>query len=535
MIKVLLIDDEKLALEYLENIIDWEYYGFKLVGSTMDVEQALSIYRKNQPVLIISDIKMPGMSGIELAQIIRENDNKAHILFMSGYRDFNYIKQAIRLGIDDYLLKSDINEEILLNKILKLKNEIEKEHSRNQYTTGLILKELFEKSLEEENYKDILDESEYIKIYKKYYYLILTKKTVPRFIDEYIPPEKHLYDLGEYDLNRICKDCSSKEGIHVVSFFSVGTDEYLAVLEMEGRLISQREINNRLYQFSLRIFNSINNNASQPFCIYYYSKGCSARQFGSLFDVNKSQLLRRYVIEQPQIVEFSVEIIYGNDKDNSKEVSISADEIYHTIKSAITDKSNKYIQIMKIAIEQENYYTYLWYLRNIMEAMSRFEVSLIGEKSKQQFFLAEGSTEYNFLNPNQIVEFIKYKLEQINIMLNEHTKSTYSKIILEALDFIQKSYMVPELSTNHVANHVNLSNSWLSTKFKDEVGVGMSDYINSLRIKKAKQVLDEEEYMIYEVAEKVGFTSSQYFSKIFKQFAGITPNEYKRNNNNLKK
>ena len=137
MIKVLLVDDEKLALEYLENIINWEYYDFQLVGVTTDREQALAIYRKYRPELIISDIRMPGMSGIDLVQIIRENDKNSHILFLSGYRDFNYVKQGIRLGIDDYLLKSDIEEESLLKKILQLKKEIEKERSKNQYTTSV--------------------------------------------------------------------------------------------------------------------------------------------------------------------------------------------------------------------------------------------------------------------------------------------------------------------------------------------------------------------------------------------------------------
>ena len=96
MIKVLLVDDEKLALEYLENIIDWQSHGFKLVGSASDADQALNLYRKNKPDLIISDIKMPGLTGIELAQIIRENDKNTRILFLTAYKDFNYLRQAIR-------------------------------------------------------------------------------------------------------------------------------------------------------------------------------------------------------------------------------------------------------------------------------------------------------------------------------------------------------------------------------------------------------------------------------------------------------
>ena len=139
MIKVLLVDDEKLALEYLEDIINWEYYGFEIVGITTDAEQALKLFRKHRPHLVISDVRMPTMSGLELVTMIREIDKRVHILFMSGYKNFSYVKQAIRLGIDDYLLKSDVDEESFLQKILGLKEEIQKECAKNQYTTNMIL------------------------------------------------------------------------------------------------------------------------------------------------------------------------------------------------------------------------------------------------------------------------------------------------------------------------------------------------------------------------------------------------------------
>lgn len=530
MIKVLLVDDEKLALDYLENIINWEYYDFQLVGVTTDTEQALSIYRKYRPELIITDIKMPGMSGLDFAQVIRENDKNSHILFLSGYRDFNYVKQAIRLGIDDYLLKSDVDEEMFLKKILKLKEEIEKKRSKNQYTTSVILQELFHKNAEEQQYKEMLDENEYIRIHKKYYYLILTRKTAPRFVYEFISITNDSNAFCEQDLKVICLEESAKEDIHMLSFFSVGTEEYLAILELGGNLISQREINDRLYQYSLRVYNHINKNALQPFCICYYAKGCSARQFGSFFHLNREQLLKRYVKSQAQVVEFGEEKQQSINKDKPGIPSLSADEMYQAIKNAARDKTNRFIEILKIAIEQEDYYTYLWYIRNLLEAMSRFEASLVGEKSGRQFLLAEGHTSYNPMDPNEIIAFLQYKLEQIYTISNEYKESTYSAIILDALDYIRDNYADMELSTNGIAKHVNLSSSWLSTKFKEEVGVGISDYLNSVRIQKAKQLFDQEDYMIYEVAERVGFTSSQYFSKIFKQYAGVTPNEYKRSN-----
>lgn len=134
MIKVLLVDDEKLALEYLEHIIDWEYHGFELIGVTTNPEQALAIYKTHRPDLVISDVKMPGLNGLELGDAIREYGGNTHILFLSAYKNFDYVKQAIRLGIDDYILKSDLEEDGFLRKILKLKEEIIKEKAKKQYT-----------------------------------------------------------------------------------------------------------------------------------------------------------------------------------------------------------------------------------------------------------------------------------------------------------------------------------------------------------------------------------------------------------------
>lgn len=527
MVKVLLIDDEKLALDYLENIIDWEYYGFQLVGAVIDAEKALSIYRKYRPELIISDVKMPGISGIDLAQTIRENDKNTHILFLSGYCDFNYAKQAIRLGIDDYLLKSDIDEETFLKKILKLKELIEKEHSKNHYTTSMILQELFQKSTDEMQYKEILDDDDYIKIQKKYFYIILAEKSAPSFIFDYLLCDQE-DNSAEFDLKRICIDQAEDETIKVISFFPINAGEYLIILDMPGYLISQAEIYARLYQYAARIYNIINKELALSHFVYFYPKGCSVRQFGKLYRNNKEQLLSRYVKVQEQLIELEDKKTFEGHSKRINATSVSADEIYKDIENGAAVKVNQYLDTIRQAIEQEDYYTYLWYVRNIIEALSRFEKQLTGKKSGRQFLLSESNIPLHPWNPNNIIVYFQYKLEQIYSLQSESKHKEYSRVITEAINYMEENYALLELSLDSIAEHVNLSGSWLSTKFKDEVGVGINDYLSSLRIQKAMQLFDEEDYMIYEVAEKVGFTSSQYFSKIFKQLTGLTPNEYKR-------
>ena len=149
MMKVLLIDDEKMALEYLENIVSWEMYGFEVVGTLTDARQALKVFRKTRPDLVVSDVCMQGMDGLDFAAAIREIDQNTHILFLSGYKNFDYVKEAIRLGIDDYLLKSDMDEELFATKILKIREKIEREQQKKQYTESMIFKELFLKNVEE--------------------------------------------------------------------------------------------------------------------------------------------------------------------------------------------------------------------------------------------------------------------------------------------------------------------------------------------------------------------------------------------------
>lgn len=529
MIKVLLVDDEKLALEYLENIIQWEYYGFQVVGATMDAEQALMIYHKHRPELIISDVKMPGMTGIDLARTIRENDSTTRILFMSGYRDFGYVKSAISLDVDDYILKSDINEEIFLKRILKLKEEIEQVQSKNQYTTSVIMQELFQKNINEQKYKEILDENEYMKIHKKYYYLMIKRQEAPNFVHEYIPDLNKNNFTDEYELQKVCKEESLSEDINVRSFFPDGNEKYIVILEMAKQYISQAEIEHKMYRLAKNVYKRIDLNKHKSFFVYYYPSGYSVRQFRKIYNINKRQFLKTYIKEQPQVMKFISNNQINKVENNPKVPSITVDEIYQSIKKSDIVITEQYINIIRTAVNQKDFYTYLWYVRNMFETLSLFQKSISDKNRCLKFTMIEFPTTIDLTIPSGVINYIQYKIDQIYNLLNELRNKDYSKVVNEALNYIKDNYKSDELSLENVSKYVNLSGSWLSTKFKDEVGIGVSDYINNIRIQKAMQLFDEEkDYMVYEIAEEVGFSSSQYFSKMFKQFTGVTPNQYRR-------
>ena len=115
MIKVMLVDDEVLAVQYMEQIIDWEKEGYQIVGSAFGGRQAIEMYDKYHPDIVISDIRMPGMDGLELTKKLKEKDKEVTIILMSAYKDFEYAKKGIQYGVSNYLLKHEIQEETILS------------------------------------------------------------------------------------------------------------------------------------------------------------------------------------------------------------------------------------------------------------------------------------------------------------------------------------------------------------------------------------------------------------------------------------
>ena len=524
MIKVLLVDDEKLALEYLEHIIDWEYHGFELIGVTTNPEQALAIYKTHRPDLVISDVKMPGLNGLELGDAIREYGGNTHILFLSAYKNFDYVKQAIRLGIDDYILKSDLEEDGFLRKILKLKEEIIKEKAKKQYTITAILEELFRKNISEEVYKDILDENDYIGLHKKYYYIIVSQRKVPKILKKYIPLDNNQMTLDNRLIKRACENVSENTGIHVGARFPVNEDEYLILLEFGKGIVSQKEINDRIYDFARKLYEYINRE-EKLYHVYYCLHGSMVRQFRSNFTNYQRQLENNILKNEEELQELR----YDGKEENEKKLSgISSEEIYQSLQHGKTEEIEKIENRLHETEKKQNVTEYLEYIEHILEALSLFDGKLIGETSGQRFLMTEGCSSYDFRKVTDLQAYIEYKIEEICRMKNEKEKMIYSDVTINAMAYINQNYGDASITAAEVAEHVGVTSSWLSTKFKTETGIRVNDFINNVRIENAKKMFQDKEYMVYEVSEKTGFTSSQYFSKIFKEYTGLTPNQYRR-------
>lgn len=124
MIKVLFVDDEVMAMDYLQNMISWEKEGFSVVGHARSGKKALEIYDREKPDIVISDIKMTGMDGLELTKRLKEKNPDVVVILLSAYRDFEYAQKGFEYGVSNYLLKHELCEEKLIEELKKAKERL---------------------------------------------------------------------------------------------------------------------------------------------------------------------------------------------------------------------------------------------------------------------------------------------------------------------------------------------------------------------------------------------------------------------------
>lgn len=132
MLRTFLVEDEVIIRENIKRMVPWEKYGFELVGEAADGEMALPLIRKSRPDILITDIKMPFMDGLTLSKLVKKEIPNIKIVILSGYDDFNYAKQAINIGVEDYLLKP-ITKKALLERLEEIRNHCEDEKTQQEY------------------------------------------------------------------------------------------------------------------------------------------------------------------------------------------------------------------------------------------------------------------------------------------------------------------------------------------------------------------------------------------------------------------
>ncbi|SEA32904.1 two-component system, response regulator YesN [Thalassobacillus cyri] len=510
MKKIFLLDDEVQVREGIKNSVDWANKGFDYCGDAPDGEVALPLIKKQQPDIVITDIKMPFMDGLELSRILREEMPDTKIIILSGHDEFEYAREAMRIQIADYCLKpisadellktlykvsSQIDQEALEKKKMnELQNEATKNRTRYQET---FLNEVCEGSFSPSDAVKKAAQLEVELIASFYYVLLLETESIP--ID--------IIDSIQTDYPCLSFKSTKKEMVFIMKG------------ETESRIHEER------YEVKERLADKIKQDIERPI-LYGFGKvesrihGISLSYSQAVEDKNYNKMVQRNKAQD------SEENILHND-----EMFISnRNELISFLKNGDPTEITAFAKSYTSLIEASNnsaafflYYSLIDFTLTIKQYLKEQEIEdvvLLKEMANREV-LAGWIKEYS--------EVESYIADMLQLVMKSGIFSSgkVNPLIRKAQDYIQEHFNDSELSLQTVADKVNVSPSYFSRMFSKETGKTLVEYITSIRIEHAKKLLKSTNQRTYEIAQRVGYSDSHYFCNLFKKVTGMTTRQYK--------
>lgn len=511
MKKILIAEDEFLVRIGLKTTVDWEAHGYKIVGEASNGREAFELFKKTKPHILITDVKMPIIDGLELLSMVKEKDPDILVVILSNYDDFEYARRAMRLGASHYLLKNEINESNLLRTLSeldlgsndRLSAKTNRKQEQEKYLHNYIY--LFNE-IEQKNNIDIPSD-----IFSDTEHIVLrldandidnleenNSKTIIRNIESII------YETIE---NAIVSSAfwANKILISVVAPNEEGSDNFLKEITQKSSLI----IRNALHYFDIPI-----------------NVGISEIVGGSnisdaLVQAETARLLCFFT--QDSIVN------YTSEKEPLPDSEISIDRLhieelfakrnYAAIESYICDIFEK-LTISKNFPNLDIVFIDLIYLaKNICEKEG---IDTTGALSDVKF------SYDNLATMSDVHQTRDYILNIYKSLIDnaDGKKEHYSFTIRKCIEYIENNYM-NNISLDDAAKEVDISRSYLSMLFKQETDINFVNYLTDFRIEQAKKIISSSNLKVYEVAYQTGFSSPYYFSKVFKDVVGVSCREYK--------
>lgn len=489
MYSVILVDDEPVVREGLEYIIDWEKEGYSVIGSAGNGLEGLELIKKVKPDLVITDIKMPGLTGLEMVGEAKKINPDLKCIILSGYSDFKYAQDAIALGTLHYLLKPiDENELIQILSRVKIQLEEEEEEQkfkrdREDYMLNQSVFTYVMSGIKEQGYDlmNAYDTFQLVKFMKPG--IKLERQTLVEACANIERENRFLYTHGD---SLFLLNCNGSE-----AELEKLTQKVSNLIEMKtvlSSLVMDRESIPELYNEVERL--------TSHFYFHPNNRILSSRTQPESVKAEKLETL---------IYKLKLAI-----KDNLKE------EIEEIIDRCVAS----FIASCETVEETKREWSFLF-----MECVTFLEESMnkpVKEIEKDKI-LSIIWKEKSILQTANFLKYIFYDFGRFFYASNEK-----QDIIEEIKRYTRKNYHL-NLSLIELASEFNYSQSYLGKKFKAEADMSYHTYLDNIRLEKAKQLLEQDTLYIYEIAKSIGYSNYDYFHKKFKKKFGISPKEYQNN------
>ncbi|RTE10845.1 response regulator transcription factor [Paenibacillus whitsoniae] len=527
MTKLLLVEDEFLVRLGLKTFIPWEEFGFELIGEAVDGLDALTILAEKPCDLLITDISMPNMDGISLMERVKELYPHIKFLILSNYNDFRYVQRALQLGASDYILKLTMQPEDLQTKLQQIREEIENERKKQEET-------------------------------------LLLNRTALQFRQE-VTIEKHLRDLMTMQYSKREADELSQEYENLLPSFPwavsmMKIDRYESVVD-ENRFQSEKllrfSVMNVLQEIMRKYkaghivemdggrFGMISAIGAEPMlqemaeCMQRYLK--LPVYFGTYSPVERAYdlheacrfaeeaLLERFYIDSNRVIPYREQMFSNHAIPISSQdewLDSMARRDIEALQNAIRNMADAYSED-EVSRPYPDLARERW-----LHIVNLFEVFL-QQKGGDLYSIApyEGKYPHHVVRLSESIhEICEWLVGWIPVFFEHLIASTVHqpRAEIKAVQRMIEQKYSTSFKMSELAKEVNFTEPYLSSLFKKETGETMIDYLIRIRMKKARELLQDPNVKIYEVADAIGYSDPNYFAKLFKKIEGIYPQEYRK-------
>ena len=535
MLKVFLVEDEVVMRNGIKNNIPWEQEGFEFAGEASDGELAYPLIKKEKPDILITDIRMPFMDGLELSRLVKKELPQIKIIILSGYNEFDYAKTAINIGVTDYLLKP-ISSAKLLEAVKKVGDMIEKEQD-NARLIKRYEKEMEENILQEKHKLwgalasnrlstiELLEKGQRLGIdftasaYQVFLFKLMQEGDATGCSEELNRASEKVNELaGSWEY--VLSFDRSPEGW---AFLIKGESEE----EVQSTYLETRKELLELVEGYPKVeyFGGIGNVVHRIGDIQISYKE-AARAFSSRFFMDANQ-----IADSAEMVKVQME--QDGKIDVSKMLSKKREHelVERFLKNGTTEEVDSFLDELFQNIGEQNCKSLL-YRQYVVMDLFFCASDFLGNLEIDIENLPEECRDINqIVEKAEDTENLRYQIGNLFTetmqLRDSHSKKKYSKLLEDAKAFIDENYKHDEMSLNTVAAQVNISPSYFSTIFSSEMGQTFVEYLTHVRLEKAKELLMCSNMRTAEIGYEVGYKDSHYFSYIFKKVVGCSPKEYR--------
>lgn len=532
MFNIMIIDDEPIIRKGIKSAINWEELGCTVCAEAEDGQQGRELIERFLPDIIITDIKMPEVDGLTMIRDIKTLVPGSKVIILTGYRDFDYAYQAIKLGAFDFLLKPTKLEQ-LHDVVRRAAEDLKSQKQADPETERL--KRLYEKNLPlirekllynlltgvTANAESIAEEARSLGISVEHFLLVMVENDVTADAQEENPGGSALYQFGI--ASAFEETFSEYYTVQPVSFNSRRTAFVLTPVSPVAEAVTVGCCEN-LQKMIQSCFGFV-------VSVAVSGEGKSFADLPAKFRECCEALKQKFYLGGRSVIFY--DRIGAQAKLDDTALYASRNRLFELVKAGDADGvsqcAGELLACLTAMGITDTEYIRRFYFDTITVINTIRTSALISDDAVTPQNAGEGNL-YSMIERCDSAADLNGLLESIArraaAKIGDYNGGSMKLLLRRAVDYLNKHYC-DQITLQQMADEIFVSPSYISRMFKKELGVNFVDYLNEIRISRAKDLLGDINYKTYEIADSVGIPNPHYFSKLFRRYVGMTPSEYK--------